>query len=147
MSVTKIVFSVVEKVIAATEKPFNATKKPFSLNKKPLSLKNKKKWVRDSAAYYKQATPTGFGTRHSPADLAVQACAKADLAAGPRAVLGSQRPRTQKHARIYSNSPVQPDALRAEDGLRSVPCRCPSNCVGKTGARVRMTRILRSVKR
>ena len=43
------------------------------------------------------------------------------VANGPRAVLGSQRPPTRKDAQIFSTLPPQSDALRAEDGSRSVP--------------------------
>ncbi|MEY2428897.1 MAG: hypothetical protein QOJ40_1782, partial [Verrucomicrobiota bacterium] len=38
---------------------------------------------------------------------------------GPRAVLGSQRPRNRDEAGIYSAPPLIPDPLRAQDGSRS----------------------------
>jgi len=40
---------------------------------------------------------------------------------GPRAVLGSQRTPTRKVAQIGSGLPLRSNALRAEDGSRSVP--------------------------
>src|SRR5439155_6523267 len=52
-----------------------------------------------------------------------------DTAAGPRAVLGSQRPRTQSRVQADSTPPVQSNALRAEDGSRSVPCAVPGAMV------------------
>src|SRR5258708_39531863 len=48
---------------------------------------------------------------------------------GPRAVLGSQRPQTPENTRVYSNSFVQSDALRAEDGSRSGYHRNPASCI------------------
>ena len=44
---------------------------------------------------------------------------------GPRAVLGSQRPRTSEGIQVHSNLPVSSSALRGGDGSRSVPCRPP----------------------
>src|SRR6267154_3287198 len=38
---------------------------------------------------------------------------------GPRAVLGSQQPRTREERQIYASPPVHSNALRAEDGSRS----------------------------
>src|SRR6267142_1341580 len=43
-----------------------------------------------------------------------------DTTAGPRAVLGSQQPPTRLDAQIDSTPVPQSDALRAEDGSRSV---------------------------
>src|SRR5258706_5133010 len=42
-----------------------------------------------------------------------------DTATGPRAVLGSQRPRKARVLQVYSTPSVRSYALRAEDGSRS----------------------------
>src|SRR6267378_2469809 len=46
--------------------------------------------------------------------------------AGPRAVLGSQQPRTDGRGQISSTLPVQSHALRAGDGSRSAPSSAAS---------------------
>ena len=54
---------------------------------------------------------------------------------GPRAVLGSQRAPTRQDARILSTLPQRSDALRAEDGSRSVVV---SRCARRHPAFVKM---------
>src|SRR6266567_3487060 len=58
---------------------------------------------------------------------------EANTNAGPRAVLGSQRPPTQNGAQIRSTLPMPTDALRAEDGSRSGACAAAPVGFGERG--------------
>ncbi len=62
-----------------------------------------------------------------------------DTGTGSRAVLGSQQPRTREDAPMYFRLPVHSDALRAQDGSRSVHSGHPSAWVG--GAKYAASRL------
>jgi len=62
---------------------------------------------------------TEIARKEESRELKRNARVHSDTATGPRAVLGSQQPRTDEGEQIGSTPPVQSNALRAQDGSRS----------------------------
>src|SRR6266705_1642970 len=62
-----------------------------------------------------------LNTQSNSSLVATRPEAHPDAAAGPRAIFGSQLPRPQRGVQIFCTVRAHLDALRAEDGSRSVP--------------------------